>query len=152
MLRWQPLGMPRHGCSTKSCPSPLPTRPSLTQDIHSPGTTVREALVFSARLRLDESIGWDKVRPGQRCGRWWWAVDAAGSLAVQGAPQPRVDRRGPQCSPAHVVTPPREAPTPQVTAIVDNALGTVDLVGLVGSIVGEPGGPRWVGAAVIKQR
>jgi ABC-type multidrug transport system ATPase subunit/ABC-type multidrug transport system permease subunit len=57
------------------------------QDIHSPGSTVREALVFSARLRLDESIGWDRV-----------------------------------------------------TAIVDNALETVDLVGLAGNIVGDPGG------------
>ena len=31
------------------------------QDIHSAGSTVREALVFSARLRLEESVGWEQV-------------------------------------------------------------------------------------------
>ena len=31
------------------------------QDIHSAGTTIREALLFSARLRLEESIGMPQV-------------------------------------------------------------------------------------------
>jgi len=54
-----------------SCSSP--------QDIHSAGTTVREALVFSARLRLTEDIQGPQVGSwvapascaSQHCG--WWA-------------------------------------------------------------------------------
>ena len=41
----------------------------LLDDVVTTGTTVREALVFSARLRLEESIGWDKVREGRAAGR-----------------------------------------------------------------------------------
>lgn len=47
---------------TPACALPRPSCPPAAQDIHSAGTTVREALVFSARLRLAEDIGWEQVQ------------------------------------------------------------------------------------------
>lgn len=59
--RMQAATLPRSAASATprpNLPCPAPPRP---QDIHSAGTTVREALLFSARLRLEESIGWPQV-------------------------------------------------------------------------------------------
>lgn len=36
-------------------------------DTHSAQTTVREALLFSARMRLDESVTLEQVGGGRRC-------------------------------------------------------------------------------------
>ena len=137
----QPVTL-RHSLPLKNLPPAHPPCPPCLQDIHSPGTTVREALVFSARLRLDESIGWDRVCGA--CSRWltWGGCARVGPSASWQGGRPQHQRSGSVQAAAAACTIGAPPPPPplQVTAIVDSSLETVDLAGLAGSIVGEPGG------------
>jgi hypothetical protein len=119
----------------RSAPRALPPSPRLPpsyceqSDIHSPGTTVEEALWVSGRLRLPGSVTNKKV---QR------AADSGGQ-ASGGLPAPRRQLLLPRLVVSTSISP-SPSRNPQVQAVVDEALAEVDLTTLRRALVGVPGG------------